>query len=694
MAELQADFELLPRETLEANMELVPRDEIEATFEINIATKGDTGNGIESIEKTGTSGLVDTYTIQYTDGDSTTFNVTNGAKGDTGPAGADAKINGVNTLTLTTSYGLTLTQSGNNANISGKEITDVVDGISALIPAQASEQNQLADKQYVLNSIPTIEDLTTTAQQNALNSGITSANVTQITTNKNNIAGEITNRQNADNNLQQQIDAITASSDVKDIVGTYAELEAYDTSTLGNNDIIKVLQDETQDNETTYYRWSTSTHTFTLIGAEGPYYTKSEANTTFVPQTRTVNGKALSGNITLSASDVNALPSSTVIPTVNDATLTVTLNGTAAGTFSANASSNVTIPLTDTTYSNFVGTDGVDSGSSGLVPAPTSSDYSYVLRATGSWGAIDYSEITNTPTIPTSSDYWTITTDQTSSGKKMINYTQANAQDNGFRVISKSDSSSVGTVGAWTARVLIGNEKRTFLMGTARNSASTSQSICGIGAHTWGSATSQTSAQWDNVYFQPDGSTGCYLGGNGWRGSSGWLRVLNNNSGNAGYRTSINTGTAASPTWRTVLPNQSSGTGSVYFINAPGSWYSYNYAISIGGAVTSDYGTSVGYNSTAAGHAVALGSSATASGSYSIQLGYGTNSTANTMYVGLSSSLNVQLLDSTGVIPAGRLNIASSVDSTSTNSQMVGAKLFYDTVGDIETLLQNINSGS
>lgn len=36
--------------------------------------------------------------------------------------------------------------------------------------------------------------------------------------------------------------------------------------------------------------------------------------TTYVPSTRKVNGKALSSNITLSASDVNALPSSTSIP--------------------------------------------------------------------------------------------------------------------------------------------------------------------------------------------------------------------------------------------------------------------------------------------------------------------------------------------------------------------------------------------
>lgn len=39
---------------------------------------GETGNGIESITKTGTTGLVDTYTITYTDGTTTTFEVTNG----------------------------------------------------------------------------------------------------------------------------------------------------------------------------------------------------------------------------------------------------------------------------------------------------------------------------------------------------------------------------------------------------------------------------------------------------------------------------------------------------------------------------------------------------------------------------------------------------------------------------------------
>ena len=50
-------------------------------------TPGPAGVGISKIEKTGTDKLVDTYTITYTNGQTTTFTVTNGAKGDTGPQG-------------------------------------------------------------------------------------------------------------------------------------------------------------------------------------------------------------------------------------------------------------------------------------------------------------------------------------------------------------------------------------------------------------------------------------------------------------------------------------------------------------------------------------------------------------------------------------------------------------------------------
>ncbi len=56
-------------------------------FDVMDGEDGDTGNGIASIIKTGTSGLVDTYTITYTNGNTTTFTVTNGEKGDPGDPG-------------------------------------------------------------------------------------------------------------------------------------------------------------------------------------------------------------------------------------------------------------------------------------------------------------------------------------------------------------------------------------------------------------------------------------------------------------------------------------------------------------------------------------------------------------------------------------------------------------------------------
>lgn len=86
--------------------------------------------------------------------------------------------------------------------------------------------------------------------------------------------------ENIQTSLQEQIDAIVSSSDVKDVVGTYAELQSYDTSTLGNNDIVKVLNDSTHNNARSYYRWviSGNVGSWVYIGSEAISYTKSEAD--------------------------------------------------------------------------------------------------------------------------------------------------------------------------------------------------------------------------------------------------------------------------------------------------------------------------------------------------------------------------------------------------------------------------------
>ena len=79
------------------------------------------------------------------------------------------------------------------------------------------------------------------------------------------------------------------------------------------------------------------------------------------------------------------LPLLSDIPTVNDATLTVTQNGVTKGTFTANSSSNETVALTDTTYSDFTGATSSVAGASGLVPAPTTSDPDKFLKGDGTW---------------------------------------------------------------------------------------------------------------------------------------------------------------------------------------------------------------------------------------------------------------------------------------------------------------------
>lgn len=68
--------------------------------------------------------------------------------------------------------------------------------------------------------------------------------------------------------VEDEVERLKNNPDVVDIVDTYADLEAYDTAGLGDNDIIRVLQDETHDGKSAYYRWSTASKTWTFIGAE------------------------------------------------------------------------------------------------------------------------------------------------------------------------------------------------------------------------------------------------------------------------------------------------------------------------------------------------------------------------------------------------------------------------------------------
>lgn len=150
------------------------------------------------------------------------------------------------------------------------------------------------DIEDIENNIDSIEENTYTKSEVYTKTETDALLDTKATTTA--LGNETQARQNADVNLQNQIDSIVASSDVVDIVGTYQELQNYDTSKLGDNDIIKVLDDSTHNNATSYFRWKKSTTTWQYIGSEGPYYTKSETDILLNGKVNVVSGKGLSTN--------------------------------------------------------------------------------------------------------------------------------------------------------------------------------------------------------------------------------------------------------------------------------------------------------------------------------------------------------------------------------------------------------------
>ena len=188
-------------------------------------------------------------------------------------------------------------QSAIDTAVSGKQdiLTagtgiDITSDVISVDTTTIATQADLAGKQNVLTPGNNIQingdtisatDTTYDAGTGLDLSGTTFSVDTSTIATQQNIADEATARENADTNLQGQIDALTVSSDVIDVLGTYQDLQNYDTTHVKDNDIIKVLQDSTHNNAMSYYRWVVTNHVgaWVYVGSEGPYYTKSEADT-------------------------------------------------------------------------------------------------------------------------------------------------------------------------------------------------------------------------------------------------------------------------------------------------------------------------------------------------------------------------------------------------------------------------------
>ena len=217
--------------------------------------------------------------------------------------------------------------------------------ITINIPTTATEVGALP-------SDTTINDLTTESQQNALNSGITSAYVSQISANTSAIdvntsaiaanTSAISSKQDllsAGNNITLNGNTISATDTTysagQNITITNGTISAISTSyTAGEN--ISINNGTISATDTTYEAGSGITITNGTISASSTAYSAG-------------NGIDINGN-TISVSTTIASKTD-----IGNANLTIQRNGSAIGTFSANATSALTVDISVPTTATEVG---------------------------------------------------------------------------------------------------------------------------------------------------------------------------------------------------------------------------------------------------------------------------------------------------------------------------------------------------
>lgn len=124
-------------------------------------------------------------------------------------------------------------------------------------------------------------------------------------------------------------------------------------------------------------------------------------------------------------------------------------------------------------------------------------------------------------------------------------------------------------------------------------------------------------------------------------------------------------------TWAPVIHNS---TRAQFSISIGGQPTTNQYATNCGvsSQANTSYGTAYGYGSRANGMlSTAVGASAYATAANAIQIGYGTNNTANTLSVGLTVANNYELLNSSGKVPTGRYIAMTGADGV--NAGTIGA---------------------
>lgn len=290
-----------------------PANSAQYTWYLWKGQQGDTGNGITSITKTGTSGDVDTYTVTLTNGATQTFTVTNGS--------SIASITKTSTSGLTDTYTVTLT----DGSISTFQITNAksISGIALISGNHAAGTNDTYRITY--NDGDTF-DFSVYNGANGTGAVSTVAGIPVVGDN-----GDV------------PLIIIQNSAPTTSTVG-YVHQLLYDTT----GGVLYVCTDDTGGS----YTWRGAS--ITVDSALSSSSTNPVQNQVIyaalankVPTSRTVNSKALTSDITLSASDVGAVPTSR---TINGAALTS--NITTQLKFS-NLSVANSAWITDVTYTGY-----------------------------------------------------------------------------------------------------------------------------------------------------------------------------------------------------------------------------------------------------------------------------------------------------------------------------------------------------
>lgn len=359
------------------------------------------------------------------------------------------------------------------------------------IHVTAQDKTTWNGKQNALNS----------TQLNAVNSGITSAGVLQITTNKNNIESEVSDRQDADNNLQSQINDLKAR-------GRFLALWNCATGLAQSNPPQSPYTYKAGD----YFIVGT-----VATGSGTNYRPSGSSYTTGVPST-VVETEAVEVN------DVYYYDGTSWSLQIN--TQKEVSFGSIAGS-----------PYDNTNLSNAL------NSKQDTLTAGTGVDI------TNNTIAVDFNDVAtaaqgakaDTAVQPAAlNDYVTKATTQTITGQKTFSRTETQFQDSIARFVSTLNSSSQG----WRGRIIIGAKDYTFLIGTYNGMAA----LCG---HKFTDSATEEGAAWSDIYFSPDGDKAIYFGGNSWRQNSGWFKIQNSGS-NTGGTVQVNIGSTSSTNWKNV----------------------------------------------------------------------------------------------------------------------------------------------